>query len=93
MPADEIRSDGFKVLFFDNIVNKTSYVIKDARREPLNATTTTKGASCTIQIGQKRYCLACCGNHVNVEFVFALEMLKYLLLMRNSVAFRFLALQ
>ena len=90
MPADEIRSDGFKVLFFDNIINKTSYAIKDARREPLNATTITKGA---IQIGQKRYRLACSGNHVNVEFVFALEMLKYLLAMRNSVAFGLLALQ
>ena len=44
VPADEIRSDGFKVLFFDNIINKTSYAIKDARREPLNATTITKGA-------------------------------------------------
>ena len=63
--------------------------IKDARKEPLNATTITKG---TIHIGQKRYCLACCGNHVNVEFVFALKMLKYLLPMRNSVAFRLLAL-
>ena len=44
MPADEIRSDGFKVLFFDNIINKTSYVIKDAKSEPLNATTIRKGA-------------------------------------------------
>ena len=38
------------------------------------------------------YSVACFGNHVNVEFVFALKMLKYLLPMRNSVAFRLLAL-
>ena len=84
MPADEIRSDGIKVLFFENIIQHTSYAIKDARREPLNATTITKGASCTIQFGQKRYCLACSGNHVDEEFVFPIEMFKYLLLMRTS---------
>ena len=33
-----------KFCFFDNIINKTSYVIEDAKSEPLNATKIMKGA-------------------------------------------------